>query len=274
MKPKEPQAPVSPTTTTPVSPTTTTPASPSTTTPSTPSTIPGQITPGTGDGYDPSGGPKYAGGINPSYKPPTADKFTDPSNPYYYTNEDWQMLLSKPSADVRIIQQKLMEAYPGFIPKTLGDKFDPNTIKYFKFALNRINQLTADTSDTFGIRGKTLDKALDVLVANPVKGGSTSLRAYQVTNADDLKAVFRQTAQSLLGRNLGEGDLNAFVAAFQQEQTRYQQQAQTGGGMVAQSPTAETFAQTNIQKDFGQEVDTRKMDRLFSIFDKVVSEGK
>lgn len=250
------------------------PVSPTPTPPSPPSTIPGTAGGGTGDGYDPSGGPKYAGGVNPSYKPPTADKFTNPSDPYYYTNEDWQMLLSKPSADVRIIQQKLMSAYPGFVPKTAGDKFDPNTIKYFKFALNRINQLTADTTDSFGIRGKTLDKALDILAANPVKGGSTSLRAYQVTNANDLKAVFRQTAQSLLGRNLGEGDLNALVAAFQQEQTRYQQQVQTSGGVIAQSPTAETFAQTSIQKDFGEEVDTRKMDRLFSIFDKVVSEGK
>lgn len=241
--------------------------SPPTTTPSRPGDIGG-----TGGGYTPSG-PTYAGGINPSYKAPTSDKFGNPADPYFYTNEDWQMLLSRNSDDVRVIQQKLMAAYPGFQPKVMGDKFDANTIKYFKYALNRINQFTADTTDSYKIRGKSLDKALDVLVNNPAVGGSTALRTYSVTSPTDLKAVFKKAAQDMLGRTLQAGDLDRFVAAYQQQQIAYQKAAASGGTAVT-APSAQEFAVDQLSKDFSEEVDTRKMDNVFSTIDQLLSKGK
>lgn len=239
--------------------------SPTTTTP--PAPPPGSIAT-SGGAYTPAG-TSYAGGVNPDYKPPTADKFGNANDPYFYTTDDWQILFTKPADDVRVIQQKLMAAYPEFTPKKLGDKFDGPTIKYFRYALNRINQFTSDPTDQYKIRGKSLDKALDVLSANPVVGGSTTLRSYTVTSPTDLKEVFRRAAQETLGRNLGDGDLQRFVESFQQQQAQYQQAVSAGGGRAVATPSAEQFAKAQIEKDFTEEVNTQKMDRLFSVFDAV-----
>lgn len=142
---------------------------------------------------------------------------------------------------------------------------DNKTRSAFRNVLGVANRMGSDWQSALASVGQARDEA-------GIKAGG--LRTYQVSNPDDLKAVFRKTAQEMLGRNLQDGDLNALVSSFQQEQARYQQQAQTVGGVVTQAPTAETFASTRISQDFGQEVDTRKMDRLFSVFDRVVSEGK
>jgi hypothetical protein len=101
------------------------------------------------------------------------------------------------------------------------------------------------------------------------KATEQTLRPYSVDNADDLKAVFRKTAQEMLGRNLQDGDLDSMVQAFQQSQTQYQRRMATSSGMIEQAPSATTFAQTQIEKDFGPEVDTRKIDKSFALFDKI-----
>jgi hypothetical protein len=100
-----------------------------------------------------------------------------------------------------------------------------------------------------------------------------SLSSYQVSNPDDLKAVFRKAAQELLGRNLQDGDLNKLVETFQMQEKQYQQKA-ASGGVAVQAPSATTFAMQAIEQDFGDEVDTQKMDNIFGAIDQALSGGQ
>ena len=99
------------------------------------------------------------------------------------------------------------------------------------------------------------------------------MSSYQVSNPDDLKAVFRKAAQELLGRNLQDGDLNKLVETFQMQEKQYQQKA-AGGGVAVQAPSATTFATQAIEQDFGAEVNTQKMDNIFGAIDQALSGGQ
>lgn len=222
----------------------------------------------------PTTGPEAAGGYNPDYKPPTKDKFTDPSKPYVYTTDDWQLLLSMSRDQFAQVQNQLTQIFPDqFRNVNPGRRDDPSTIYYFKQALGYVNN-NATT------RGKTVAEALPVLARQPFikykePKEPPKLPAYQVTNPNDLKAIFRKTAQDLLGRTLNDNDLNRMVSSFQQQETAYQKQAYAGGGkVVQQAPQASTFAATSIQKDFGEQVSIRRLDNLFSTFDKALSGGQ
>jgi len=183
--------------------------------------------------------------------------------PLYFTGDE--DTINKYSREDIAFYQAQMKAN-GFMSGTYTPGVvDNKTRSAFRNVLGVANRMGSDWQTALASVGQARQEA-------GITG--TGLRTYQITNPDDLKAVFRKTAQEMLGRNLQDGDLNALVSSFQQEQVRYQQQAQTVGGVVTQAPSAETFASTRISQDFGQEVDTRKMDRLFSVFDRVVSEGK
>ena len=151
----------------------------------------------------------FAGGVDPSYKAPGKDKFNNPLQKYTYTTKDWQMLLSMSKDDVISVQQQLMKAYPGFKPRALGDRTDPKTITYFKYALGRINQEPT-------IQGQDIMTALPWMIANPLPTSSTSgLSAFKLTSPIDLKTIFNKTAPSVVGRQLDDADLNKLVSAYQ-----------------------------------------------------------
>lgn len=240
------------------------------------STIPGE-TPIGGLGISSPTSSGLAGGVTKNYKPPTNAQLKDTANPYTYTNEDWQLLITMPQTDVVAIQQNLMKAFPGFKPTSLGNRYDPKTIKYFKSALGRINQFSADPEDPFGVRGKTTVEAIKAIAKNPMAltgATGTSLPTYRLTSPTDLKAVFKKASEEMLGRSLGEGDLNRLIQAYQTSETQYQKAASTAGATAVQAPSPTTFAMDKIQKDFGDEVDTNKMDNIFSAVDKALSGGQ
>jgi hypothetical protein len=128
------------------------------------------------------------------------------------------------------------------------------------------------------IRGKQLSDALPLLAKTPIitsTGAGKKLPAYSVTNPADLRAVFKKTAQDLLGRTLGDGDLNRMVEAYQQKESTYQKAAYAGGGVnVSQAPNAQTFAQSSLENDFGTEVNTQKLDGIFSSLNDMLMKGK
>ncbi len=262
------------TTSTTMAPKTTETSTPTTTSPPTGSTLPGQVPI---DQLVLSGATQsnYAGGVDPNYKPPTKQVLTDPSKPYTYTNQDWQILLSMPQSDVVAVQRYMMKAFPGFKPGSLGDKYDPKTIKQFKTALGRINQFAADPSASNGVdvRGKTTVEAIKAISAVPslgTSGGAGSLQPYRLTSPEDLKAVFKKTSQATLGRTLGEGDLNRLVEAYQANELAYQKTI-AQGGTAASAPDPTVFAVGKLEKDFGQEVDTQKMSSIFDAVDRALS---
>jgi hypothetical protein len=249
-----------------------------TTPPTTPTTIATQNTiPGAGSADDTAVFPidasgANAGGYDPAYKTPTTDKFKDPAQPYIYTNKDWQMILSMPNDKFTELQGWLTKIFPGqFKNPNPGNKNDPKTIYYAKEAMGLIN-----TSPE--IRGKQLSDALPLLAKTPIitsTGAGKKLPAYSVTNPADLRAVFKKTAQDLLGRTLGDGDLNRMVEAYQQKESTYQKAAYAGGGVnVSQAPNAQTFAQSSLENDFGTEVNTQKLDGIFSSLNDMLMKGK
>ena len=185
----------------------------------------------------------FAGGVDPSYKAPGKDKFNDPLKKYTYTIKDWQMLLSMSKDDVISVQQQLMKAYPGFKPRALGDRTDPKTITYFKYALGRINQEPT-------IQGQDIMTALPWMIANPLPTTSTSgLPAFKLTNPIDLKTIFNKTAPSVVGRQLDDADLNKLVSAYQTLELDYQKGKASKSGAVVMAPDAGAFAAKKILEE-------------------------
>lgn len=239
-------------------------------------TLPGDIADDAGITF--TQGNANAGGIDPDYKAPSSASMKDPNNPYIYKTQDWQMLLTLPQDDVIAIQRNLMKAFPGFKPGQIGNRYDPKTINVFKSALARINQFSVDPSDTLGIgiRGKTTTDAIAALAKMPMSastGSSGLANPTRVTSPTDLKAIFKKVSQDSLGRTIGDGDLNRMVEAYQSNELSYQK-TYSAGGAATSTPDPTTFAQSQIQKDFGDEVNVNKLDSIFSSIDKVLSGGQ
>lgn len=182
----------------------------------------------------------YAGGVTKGYKVPSADKFGDPANPYLYTNDDWQILLTKTPTDVATIQRQLMTTFPDFTPGRLGDRYDPKTIEYFKKALAQINTRTET-------RGQTIDTALATLTNFPMVATPKKLPSYQLTSPTDLRDVFKKAGQQTIGRELNDQQLSNLVKAFNDLELKYQRQVSAGGTTV-RPPSAERFAAARIEK--------------------------
>lgn len=189
--------------------------------------------------FDPSA-TGFAGGVDPTYKAPGKDKFNNPAQKYTYTTKDWQMLLSMSKDDVISVQQQLMKAYPGFKPRALGDRTDPKTITYFKYALGRINQEPT-------IQGQDIMTALPWMIANPLptKSGS-GLPAFKLTNPIDLKTIFNKASQSVVGRQLDETDLNKLVTTYHSAELDYQKGKAAKAGAVVMAPDAGAFATKKV----------------------------
>ena len=221
-------------------------------------------------------GESVAGGIDPNYAPPTAAEIADES--HVWKSQDWQMLLSMPQADIIKVQRYLMKAFPGFAPGQLGNKYDPKTIKYFKSALGRINQFSSDVQDEFalGIRGKSILDGLKILGKVPMvalsDSSTTATAGNRTTSPMDLKAIFTKASQDMLGRTIGEGDLNRMIEAYQASEISYQN-AYSSGANATQNADPTAFAMNKLQKDFGKEVDVNKLDNIFSVLDKTLSAG-
>jgi len=183
----------------------------------------------------------FAGGVDPTYKAPGKDMFVAGAKPYTYTTRDWQMLLSMSKEDVISVQQQLMKAYPGFKPRALGDRTDPKTITYFKYALGRINQEPS-------IQGQDIMTALPWMIANPLPTSSSGsgLPSFKLTNPIDLKTIFNKASQSVVGRQLDEVDLNKLVSTYQTAELDYQKGKTAKSGAVVMAPDAGAFASKKI----------------------------
>lgn len=117
--------------------------------------------------------------------------------------------------------------------------------------------------------GITDEQALNLLQQQRVKIGGGSVQRYKLSNPSDIKAVIRSVAQNAIGRSLDDADVNRLVGLFQAEELSAQKQFQQGG-VVTEMPSAQTFVESNIAKDFGEEVNVRKLDTLFSAVDQAL----
>ena len=149
----------------------------------------------------------------------------------------------------------------------MGRKYTPGIVD---------NQTRSGFKELLGISNRQGTDWVNALGSVSQAGASTGtkLPAYQLTNPEDLKAVFRKAAQDSLGRNLQDGDINRLVETYQAQEAQYQKQVSTVGGVVTQAPSAQAFAQSAINKDFGTEVNTRKLSDIFGAIDANLSKGK
>lgn len=149
----------------------------------------------------------------------------------------------------------------------MGRKYTPGVVD---------NQTRSGFKELLGISNRQGTDWINALGSVSQAGASTGtkLPAYQLTNPEDLKAVFRKAAQDSLGRNLQDGDINRLVETYQAQEAQYQKQVSTVGGVVTQAPSAQAFAQSAINKDFGTEVNTRKLSDIFGAIDANLSKGK
>jgi len=221
------------TTTTTVAPTTT-----STTIPVDPRTNQGSTTL-TGTGL----GPVYAGGIDLTYKAPDKSVFNNPTNPYLYKSNDWQIILKMPKEQILGFQTKLMQAFPGWKPGVLGRINDDKTITKVKDLLGYINTDEA-------VKGADLMTALEYYAKNPLEVQAASQRAaVRLTNPIDLRKPFERGAQAAIGQKLAPEQTKQMGTQFAQMETDYQRGAATGaGGTVIQPPDPTAFAEEKARK--------------------------
>lgn len=102
-----------------------------------------------------------------------------------------------------------------------------------------------DYANTMGI---TADRALEEIKrSQPIKPTGGGVRRYRVTSPEDLKVVAKRMAQETIGRSFTEDEANQFVAAYQQRELQAQQQY-FAGGVSAEAPSADVFAQQFAQQ--------------------------
>lgn len=71
---------------------------------------------------------------------------------------------------------------------------------------------------------------------------------YRVSNPEDLKAVFRRSAQEILGRGFTDEEASRAVQAYQQQEIAAQQAMYGGAQTVTEAPAADVFAQQYAQQ--------------------------
>ena len=85
-----------------------------------------------------------------------------------------------------------------------------------------------------------------------VKGG---YKAPRVTAVDDVYAAVQSAAQSMLGRNLSDDELNQATSVIQRAEIRAQRGVAGPGGSVQQMPALSSLAAKQVEQQFGAESD-------------------
>lgn len=125
-------------------------------------------------------------------------------------------------------------------------------------------------------KGKPWEQALDAYTKDfatrtDLVPGTGRRAPVQVTNSDDIKTVFKKTAQSLLGRDVDDKIADAFAASIQAQQVAQQRQFDTqSGGMVEQPADIATMAEQKIENQFGQELRVQNAANAANIIDNLV----
>ena len=188
-------------------------------------------------------GPTIAGGIDQNYIAPDKSVFNNPTTPYLYKSNDWQIILKTPKDQVVGLQNQLMKAFPGWKPGVLGRINDDKTIAKVKDLLGYIN-----TDDT--VKGADIQTALNYYAKNPLEVQAASQRAaVRLTNPIDLRPSFERGAQAVIGQTFTPEQTKKLETQFAQMETQYQRGAATGaGGTVIQPPDPTAFAQEQARK--------------------------
>ena len=188
-------------------------------------------------GWNVPGQSSAAGGFDPTeYKIPT--NWGTQNAPYVYTTQDVGIIYKSNVKDIVRYNTLLMKAFPGYKPgTTMDNKLDSKLRSQAYKAMSIINQINGDPNSP--LRGKSFEQSLAYLAENPPSTDAPKgVSSVTVSNPDDLKRVFTQASQSVLGRTLNEQEINRMVSTYQGMQASGQRQQ---GATRVSPPTAETF---------------------------------
>ena len=118
-------------------------------------------------------------------------------------------------------------------------------------------------------KGVTLDVAASLMLTDPefqqARAEATSGSRIRTTAKQDLRAVFKQASQSILGRSLPDSEVERFIRAYQASEIREAQ-----GGATAPSPSV--AAEEQIMGNQGAEAQAVGFLSLANIMDRAIKE--
>lgn len=167
---------------------------------------------------------------------------------YYIPNDDANLILTsmRPTQRDQVLQKLYERGQYGGAKR--GNGLNTQDVAAFADLLYYSNALGKPWDESFA---RYLN---DFPVRTDLVPGTGRKAPIQVTNSNDIKAVFKRTAQSLLGRDVDEKIADAFVNSIQsQERAQAQQAATQSGGFIEQTPNVEVMAQKAIEDKFAVE---------------------
>lgn len=203
---------------------------------------------------------KSAGTTSTGTTASDADALYDPYNEDFVKGK----LLEMGVAERDKILKDLYES-GGYGGSKRGNGFAPADINAFSQLLSYSNLKKTDFKTGIKLYQKDFAKQPDLI-------GSTARRQPKtITNPDEIKAVFRQTAQNLLGRYVDDALADQFVRTIQSQQATYQQQLATqSGGTVVEPPNAQVAAQQQIEERFQEELRVQNAATFASSMDDMI----
>lgn len=186
--------------------------------------------------------------------PFASDTYNVQVSPLYFKGDEWKLAPTN-LQDVLALQQNLVDVglldSKSFTPGV----WDTRSASAFTKLLAQANGAGASWQDSLASSMASAEQA------GPAAGQALPPLTVKLTSPDDLKSVAQKTAQTLLGGNLSDDDLNRFVTSYNQMETQYQtdaynqeygQYAQTGQlGNV--SVTAPPSPDVELEKEVRQQ---------------------
>lgn len=207
--------------------------------------------------------PGAPGGVTVSKVPPKVN--ADGTRSFYMPNDDANFILSTMNPKQRDDALKILYERGQYGGAQRGNGLNNQDVAAFADLLYFSNAL-----------GKPWDQSLvEYKKTFPVKStivpGSGRRAPIQVSNTDDIKKVFKNAAQQLLGRAVDEKIADSFVSMIQaQERARQEQYQMQSGGVVQQSPDVGTLATKQIEEKFALEQRVQSAANAAGIIDNLV----
>jgi len=167
----------------------------------------------------------------------------------YDLNNDPGVLLYQMTPDARKVLLESLKRKGLYGSSTPGNGFEEKDIRAFTPLLEYANMTGKPWAESWAEYYKSVPDSTSA------KNGATR----RVTNADDLKMVFKKSAADLLGHSLTPQDEARFARLYQQME------------MGGDAPTAGTVAENQIQQQFGAEAQSYRAGGLAEIMDSMIA---
>lgn len=193
--------------------------------------------------------------------PPEGQGLYDP----YDEDQVKGLLLSMKDTERDSILKKIYES-GGYGSSSRGNGLGNSDIAAFSGLLWLANYKNTNFREAIKIYEKEFPK-------NPslISGTGGRKQPRQISNPDEIKAVFRKTAQNMLGRSLPDNVADQFVQMIQSQEATFQQQLATqSGGTLTQPADANLQAQQLIESQFEDQLRVQNAATFAGTMDQMI----